>query len=83
MNLVTKADIKRFLQLLEIGLKEGKKVELKNYTSADTHDGTNIAKSYYVSIEFCFHCATESIGALVDSDAVDDEIKEMIKTLNK
>jgi hypothetical protein len=83
MNLVTKADIKRFLQLLEIGLKEGKIEECRNFVCSNKHDGTDVIKEWFVSLDFTFKCSPEAIHDIVDSDSVDDEIKDMIKNLGR
>jgi hypothetical protein len=71
MNIITNADVKKFLTLVQAGLKNGKKRELKNYTSASTYDGINVVKEYYVSLELSFTVDREIIDTLFAEDDFD------------
>lgn len=81
MNLITNADVKKFVTLLKAGLANGKRKELKVYTNGDSYDGTDITKNYFVSLEFYFHIDPQIIEALfIEEDAgLTSQIDEMLK----
>lgn len=81
MNIITRADIKKFIKLMKAGITEGKQKEMKIYSSASNYDGTNVPKEWFCNIEFSFRLAPEIIDAIVEEESVDDEIKDMLKNL--
>lgn len=81
MNLITKSDVKKFIELLKGGLTSGTKKEMSVYTSASTYDGTGVPKEYYVSIEFKFMCDPQMIEDIQNKDAFDNELKDFISKL--
>jgi hypothetical protein len=83
MNIITNADVKKFLTLVQAGIKHGKNRNLKNYTSGSTHDGTNVVKEYYVSLELSFRVDREIIDNLFVEDDFDvsNQINDLMKDL--
>lgn len=83
MNIITNADVKKFLTLVQAGIKTGKQKTLKNYTSGSTYDGTNVVKDYYVSLEFSFHVDREIIDSLFAEDDFDlsNQVNDLMKGL--
>jgi hypothetical protein len=83
MNIITNADLKKFLTLVQAGMKHGKKRELNNYTSGLTYDGTNVVKEYYVSLELSFTVDREIIDNLFAEDDFDvsNQVNDLIKGL--
>jgi len=81
MNIITTADVEKFLKLVKAGMNHGKRKELKNYTSASTYDGTNVVKEYYVNVEFSFSVDREIIDSLfIDDDFdVSNKINDLMK----
>jgi hypothetical protein len=72
MNIITNADVKKFLTLLKAGMKNGRKRELKNYTSATTpYDAAGAAKEYFVSLEFHFFIDGDILGSLFTEEDFD------------
>lgn len=80
MNIITNADMKKFLMLVQAGIKSGTKRELSNYNSASCYDGTNIAKEYYVNVQFSFLIERDKLEEFfIEDDAgLSNQIKEMI-----
>ena len=78
MNIVTKSDTKKFITLVKAGLKNGTSKELKNYSSATKHDGIDVVKEYYVSLQFSFRINPEDIEQLISDDLMDNEIDELL-----
>lgn len=81
MNIVTKADTKKFIALLKAGLIEGRQKDMSIYTSATMFDGTDVPKSYYVSIELRYHVDPSVINDLLDKDNFDDELKDLLGSM--
>ena len=83
MTLITNADVKKFLKLVEVGMRNGKKRSLTNYTSATTYDGTNVKKEYYVSLSFSYTVDAKDLDELfVDEDLdVSNQINDLMKGL--
>jgi hypothetical protein len=81
MNIITSSDVDKFLKLLKAGLKDGRKKELKEYTSATTFDGTSVVKEYYVSLEFRFMIDREFIDNMFIEDNFDvsSQVDDLLK----
>tara|TARA_R110000772_G_scaffold46279_7_gene105707 strand:+ start:452 stop:694 length:243 start_codon:yes stop_codon:yes gene_type:complete len=79
MNIITKSDIKKYLALVKAGLKNGTSKELTNYSSSTKHDGTDVVKEYFVSLEFRFMIKPEDIEQIISEDLMDNEIEELLK----
>lgn len=82
MNIITKGDIKKFVKLLGIGLKNGQSKDMHIYTSATTVDGTNVASEYFVSIELKFKVKTEFVDDMISEDNIESDINDMLGNLN-
>lgn len=78
MNITTKSDIKKFIALLKVGLKNGTSKEMTNYSSATKYDGIDVVKEYYVALDFRFKIKPEFIDAIVFNDLMDNEIEELL-----
>ena len=76
-SIITKSDIKKFIYLLKEGVKNGKRKDMKIYSSASTLDGTGVATGYYVSLEFSFMIDPEHIEDLLNEDFIENEIDEL------
>lgn len=79
MNIVTKSDVNKFLKLVKLGLNHGTAKNLKNYSRATMVDGTNIPKSYYVSLELSFNIDPEHLGQMLFDDSIETEIDDLLK----
>lgn len=81
MNIITNADVKKFLTLLQIGLESGRQKELKSYSATTNYDGINAVKDYYVHLEFSFRIDKEIIESLFIEDDFDtsNQIKDLLK----
>jgi len=81
MNIITQADVDKFLILAKAGFLKGQKKELKNYTSANCFDGTNVPKNYYVSIEFSFTVDADVLDNLFNQESFDvsKKIEDLLK----
>jgi hypothetical protein len=83
MNIITNADVKKFLTLVQAGMKHGKKRQLKNYTNGSAYEGTNVVKEYYVSLELSFTVDREIIDNLFTEDDFDvsNQVNDLMKDL--
>lgn len=82
MNIYTKSDVKKFIRLLNIGLKNGTGNELKIWTHGITYDGTTIPKEYYISLEFRGTIQADKIQSIIEEDILDSDIDELMNDLN-
>ncbi len=82
MNIITSADVDKFLKLMKAGMQHGREKELKDYTSATTYSGTSVPKEYYVSLEFRFRVDREIIDSVFAEDDFDvkNQIDELLKS---
>lgn len=72
MNIITNADVEKFLKLIKAGMQHGEKRELKNYTNASSYyDETSMAKEFYVSVQFSFNIDANIINSLFDKEDLD------------
>lgn len=78
MNIITKSDTKKFIALLKAGLKNGKLKELRSHSSATNHEGLDVVKSYYISLEFRCRLLPEDIDDILTEDLMDNEIDELL-----
>lgn len=80
MNIITNADVKKFLTLLQTGLKNGKRKELKNY-SCTASCGND--KDYYVHLEFSFYINKEIVEDTFIEDDFDtsNQINDLLNGL--
>lgn len=83
MNIITNADVKKFLTLLKAGMQNGKQKSLKSYTDGSAYDGTAVVKDYYVSLEFSFRVDREIIENLFAEDDFDlsNQVNDLMKGL--
>jgi len=83
MNIITNADVNKFLTLIKAGMKHGKKRELRNHTSGSTYNGTNVVKEYFVSLEFSFFVDSGIIDELFAEDDFDvsNRVNDLLKGL--
>lgn len=81
MQIITKADVDKFLKLVKAGLKDSTNKELNIYDSAIVFDGTEVTKEHYVSLEFRFKVSREVIDRLFVEDSFDvsNEIDNLLK----
>lgn len=81
MNIITNADVKKFLTLLQIGLESGRQKELKSYSAATNYDRISAVKDYYVHLEFSFKVDREIIeNAFVEEDFdTTSQINDLLK----
>jgi len=78
MNIITKSDKKKFIQLLKMGLKNGIQKNLTTYSASTSHHGTPVVKEYYVSLEFQFLIDPEHIEKLLAEDFIENEIDDLL-----
>lgn len=83
MNIVTKHDVNKFLELLKAGLKNGKKKELKIYTNGSVYDGIDVVKTYFVNLEFTFSIDREIIDEVFADDDIDlsNQVDDLLKDI--
>ena len=81
MNIITTSDVKKFLALLKAGLKNGRSKELKTYSSATKHDGIDVAKEYYIHLEFSFSINPDDIDKIISEDLMDNDIDDLLNKI--
>lgn|GEM_PF-2214515 len=78
MNIITKSDKKKFIQLLKLGLKNGTQKNMTTYSGTTNHEGTLVVKEYYVSLDFRFLIDPEHIDKLIAEDFIENEIDDLL-----
>jgi hypothetical protein len=78
MNIVTKSELKRFIELSKIGIKHGRRKEIRNYTSVTTYDGTDVPKEYYISLELRYFCDADEIQDLIEKENFGHDLDDII-----
>jgi hypothetical protein len=66
MNIITNADVKKFIDLFKVGVQDGERKDMSIYSS-DVGDG-----KYYVALDFKFQVNAPIIEtALIDNEPLD------------
>lgn len=84
MNIITIADIEKFITLTKAGIASGKGREMRIYTAAsDIINGTNVPQNYFISLEFRFTLTADTVDkifATQDPD-IDSKVKDLLKDI--
>lgn len=78
MNIITNADVQKFLKLFKAGIDHGHKKELRNYTAVINDE------KCFVSLEFSFNVDQALLDKIFKEEKIDisqyvsKQVKEMI-----
>ncbi len=83
MNIITTSDVKKFLKLLQAGLKQGDKKELKTYTHGTMYDDTPVVREYFVKLDFSFTISREVVDDIFAEEDFDasEQLKDLLKDI--
>ena len=60
-NIITQADIDKFLSFLEQGMHKGVEKSLVIATQSQMIEGTNVAENHFIRLEFSFKISNENL----------------------
>jgi hypothetical protein len=87
MNIITIADIEKFLLLAKAGVKHGQKREMRIYDSVSKHacEGVHSPQEHYINLEFRFHIKSDIIDQLFVTEDLDtnNKIQDLLKGLQQ